>query len=59
MESEKEVNLEASEGDIIDDCLKIASWCIEHKAEIKALIKKGWTSAKKIVEYLRKKYGKK
>ena len=32
---------------------------IEHEAEIRTLIKKGWTSAQKIVNYLKNKYHKK
>ena len=58
MEAEKDVNLEASAGEIFKNCVKIAAWCIEHEAEIKALVKKGWTVAKKIVEKKKKKYHK-
>ena len=57
----KDVTLEADAETvlkIINECLKIAGWLIDHKDEIKALINKGWTSAKKIVDYLKKKYGK-
>ena len=62
MESEKDVNLEIDGKkilEIIKACIKIAAWCVEHEAEIRSLINKGWTSAKKIVDYLKKKYHKK
>ena len=38
--------------------LSIADWLLAHKSEIKALIKKGWTSATKIYRYLKEKYHK-
>ena len=59
MESEKEVSLELGPVAIFLACVQIAAWCVDHEAEIKSLAKKGWTSAKKIVEYLKKKYHKK
>ena len=62
MESEKDINLEIDAkkiAEIIAACIKIAAWCVEHEAEIKTLIKKGWTSAQKIVNYLKNKYHKK
>ena len=43
---------------IISACIEAADFLVDHKEEIKALINKGWTSAKKIVDYLKKKYGK-
>ena len=61
MESEKEVTLEVDPGTIakiVTACIKLAAWCIEHKDEIASLVKKGWNSAKKIVDYLKKKYKK-
>ena len=43
---------------IFKDCKNIAAWTAAHKDEIKSLVKKGWSSAQKIVEYLKKKYHK-
>ena len=43
---------------IINPCLKLAPWLVDHKDEIIALIKKGWTSPQKIVDYLKKKFHK-
>ena len=45
-------------GTIFNDCKKIAAWTGAYKDEIKSLVKKGWSSAQKIVEYLKKKYHK-
>ena len=59
---DKEVTLEVDPvtiGKIIAACIQIAAWCVEHKDEITALVKKGWNSAQKIVDYLKKKYKKK
>ncbi len=59
MESEKDVNLEvdpATVAAIIATCIQLADFCANHKSEIKALINKGYRSAKKIVDYLKKKY---
>ena len=60
MESDKDLNLLNPIGPqiIIEQCKKIAAWTAEHKDEIKSLVKKGWTNAAKIVEYLKKKYHK-
>ena len=44
--------------EIVSACIQAADWLVDHKDEIIALIKKGWTSAKQIVDYLKKKYGK-
>ena len=62
MESEREVTLEVDPvtiANIIAACIKLAAWCIEHKDEIAALVKKGWKSAQKIVNHLKQKYKKK
>ena len=59
MESEKEVNLEVDPGTVIAIlglCIQIADFCANHKEEIKSLIRKGWTNAQKIVNYIRRKY---
>ena len=49
-------NYEACELEwMMDD---ISGFILDHKDEIKALVNKGWTSAKKIVDYLKKKYHK-
>jgi hypothetical protein len=55
---DKEANLEEAGTviAIIALCIQIADFCANHKDEIKALIKKGWTDAHKIVDYIRKKY---
>ena len=61
MESDKDLNLEVEPIGttvIIDACVKIASWLVDHKDEIISLIKKGWTSPQKIVDYLKQKYHK-
>ena len=62
MESEKDVILEMDPitiPEIIANCIKSIPWCVEHEDEIRSLIKRGWTSAQKIVNYLKKKYHKK
>ena len=43
---------------IFANCIKIAAWAVEHEDEIKSLVKKGWTNAQKIIDYLKKKYHK-
>ena len=62
MESDKDLNLESinpiGPRFIIEQCKKLASWTANYIGEIKSLINKGWTSAQKIVEYLKKKYRK-
>ena len=59
MDSEKDLEISGKDiAKIIAACIKIAAWCVEHEAEIRSLIKKGWTSAQKIVNYLKKKYHK-
>ena len=60
MDSEKDVSLEvvdpATVIAIIGLCIQLADFCANHKDEIKSLINKGWRSAQKIVDYIRKKY---
>ena len=59
MESEKDVALEVDPATIIaivNLCIQLGNFCLNHKEEIKGLIKKGWTSAQKIVNYIKKKY---
>ena len=62
MESDKDLNLEApiptGPNIITRECIKLASWLINHKDEISRLIKKGWTDPRKIVDYLRRKHNK-
>ena len=63
MESDNDFNLEvtpvpAGYNIIIEACIKLASWLADHKDEIISLIKKGWNSPQKIVEYLKEKYHK-
>lgn len=42
---------------ILQACYQLASWSYQHRDEIKAMIKAGYTDAKAIVNYLKKKYG--
>ena len=59
MEQEN-VNLEVDPvtlAKILQACFQLASWSYQHRDEIKAMIKAGYTDAKAIVNYLKKKYG--
>ena len=62
MESDNDLNLEVNpigpSPVIVNACIKLASWLVNHKDEIISLVKKGWTSPQKIVDYLKKKYHK-
>ena len=41
---------------IFKACKSIAAWSAAYKDDIKSLVNKGWTSAQKIIDYLKKKY---
>ncbi len=60
MEQEKDVSLQVDPvtmAKILQACFQLASWAYQHREEIKAMVKSGWTDAKAIVNYLKKKYG--
>ena len=59
MDSEEILEITAKEiVDILNAVLKLGDWLFAHKDEIIALIKSGWTNAKKIYNYLKSKYHK-
>ena len=60
MEYEKDPDLEVDPltvVKIVEQCLQLALWAYQHKEEIKAMVRSGWTNAKAIINYLKQKYG--
>lgn len=58
MEQDKNLEVDpATVVKILQACYALGSFAYQHREEIKAMIKAGWTDAKAIVNYLKKKYG--